>query len=133
MANLGMRLGGLTVGLVGAFSRDRTRSPRRPVQRAAKAGSKHPGQSRFQAVEVKRGIDACQAAEALEGQRFLARQAPALPLPDCDRSACNCRYRKFADRRRDGDRRFVRGRYADISRVSVDERRGRTVGRRQDD
>jgi hypothetical protein len=40
----------------------------------------------------------------LVGQRFLSREAPRLPLRDCDRPDCSCRYEHHEDRRR-GPRR----------------------------
>ena len=60
---------------------------------------------RFGAVEIRlRGIS-CKAARALEGQRFLAHQAPALPLPGCTAARCTCSFAKFSDRRAE-DRRL---------------------------
>lgn len=54
----------------------------------------------YQAVGVIACSRACQAVAQVQGQRFLARQAPRLPLPDCDRAAsCSCRFEKYADRR----------------------------------
>jgi hypothetical protein len=55
----------------------------------------------FQAVSVIACQQACAAASKAQGQRFLARQAPRLPLIDCSRPGdCRCRFEKFADRRR---------------------------------
>jgi hypothetical protein len=54
----------------------------------------------YQAVAVIACSRACGAAAAVQGARFLARQAPRLPLPDCDRPGnCACRFEKHADRR----------------------------------
>jgi hypothetical protein len=47
---------------------------------------------------------ACAAANACAGRRFLAAEAPQLPLPECNVSKCTCRYRHHADRR-SGNRR----------------------------
>jgi hypothetical protein len=44
----------------------------------------------------------CAAATALVGQRFLSRDAPRLPLADCDQPACQCHYRHYDDRRTEG-------------------------------
>ena len=44
----------------------------------------------------------CAAATALIGQRFLSREAPPLPLRDCDEADCQCRYRHYDDRRSNG-------------------------------
>ena len=60
---------------------------------------------RFAAVEIHRRSGACAAARALDGQRFLANQSPALPLAGCKNAHCDCRFVKLADRRTD-DRRF---------------------------
>ncbi len=54
----------------------------------------------YQAVSVLACPRACATAGEVQGQRFLARQAPRLPLPGCDRpAACRCRFEKFTDRR----------------------------------
>lgn len=56
--------------------------------------------NRYQSVAVVACRGACAAAADLQGLRFLARQAPRLPLPDCDRPGnCACRFEKHADRR----------------------------------
>ncbi|MCU0758280.1 MAG: hypothetical protein MUF07_03645 [Steroidobacteraceae bacterium] len=79
----------------------RRRPPPPPV--VAGATARAPTTSRtnsYQAVSVIACPQACAAACEAQGQRFLARQAPRLPLPGCDRPAsCRCRFEKFADRR----------------------------------
>ena len=50
-------------------------------------------------------VSACEAARALEGERFLANQSPALPLAGCSKARCDCRFAKLSDRRTD-DRRW---------------------------
>jgi hypothetical protein len=64
----------------------------------AKAGG------RFGGVEIRVRIGACRAARELEGERFLAKNAPALPLPACTAAKCTCRFTKLSDRRTDGRR-----------------------------
>lgn len=59
----------------------------------------------FHAVSIKFGKNACDAAKATTGQRFLAAEAPPLPLPDCDGRACECSYKHHKDRRSGSDRR----------------------------
>jgi hypothetical protein len=54
---------------------------------------------RFGAVEIRIRGGACEAARALEGQRMLSRQAPALPLAACDSAQCSCSFVKLSDRR----------------------------------
>lgn len=58
----------------------------------------------WHAVSIAPGARACDAARRLSGHSFLSREAPALPLKDCDRPECTCRYKHFDDRR-DGARR----------------------------
>ncbi len=78
---------------ISALFHFRSRVKHEPVRR-------HQVRNPFHAV----GIDSprarcCHAARALKGQRFLAGDAPRLPLPDCDSAACTCRYQHFEDRR----------------------------------
>lgn len=75
--------------------------PQRPVpQRAA---GRRP--DRFAGVEIRRRGGACAAAAALDGQRFLSNQSPALPLAGCTKKRCDCSFVKYSDRRTD-DRRW---------------------------
>ena len=63
-----------------------------------------PAGGRFSAVEIRVRSNACQAARALEGQRLLSKEAPALPLPDCTAAPCSCKFTKWSDRRSEGRR-----------------------------
>ncbi len=65
---------------------------------------KQQSRSKYHAVQIKSSLSACQAAQALQGKPFLCRQAPAIPLPECDHSSCKCHYSHHQDRRID-DRR----------------------------
>jgi len=60
--------------------------------------------NRFPAVTIVPGPRACAAAKALAGQRFLSREAPALPLKDCGSAQCECHYVHYDDRRKGGRR-----------------------------
>jgi hypothetical protein len=53
----------------------------------------------FHAVSIETGPQACDAAKARAGYRFLSREAPRLPLRDCTCAQCTCRYLHHADRR----------------------------------
>lgn len=64
---------------------------------------------RFRAVAIRPGLECCKASEALAGKRMLGREAPLLPLPDCDRPQCQCTYVHFSDRRAGEDRRSAFG------------------------
>lgn len=61
--------------------------------------------SEFHAVSIKVTGMACAAAKQLTGQRFLATEAPRLPLPGCTAADCNCRFVHHKDRRSGKDRR----------------------------
>jgi len=81
--------------------------------------------SRFHAVSVKPGAYACSAANNIAGQRFLASQAPSLPLPDCDADTCECHFVHHNDRRTGKDRRspFTSGGIAAATGTFAGERR----------
>ena len=50
-------------------------------------------------------LDACEAARDLENVRFLADDAPMLPLSGCSNPAgCRCKYRHYEDRRTEARR-----------------------------
>jgi hypothetical protein len=61
----------------------------------------------FQAISIYRGISCCALAKKLSEHRFLAKDAPALPLGGCTMpQRCQCRYIKHKDRRA-GERRHL--------------------------
>ena len=53
----------------------------------------------YHAVSIIAGQHACEAAKERVGQRFLSREAPRLPLADCECTECRCRYVHHDDRR----------------------------------
>jgi hypothetical protein len=59
----------------------------------------------YHAIAIRSPKDACAAAKALAGQRFLASEAPNLPLPACDAATCECHFAHYDDRRSGKDRR----------------------------
>jgi hypothetical protein len=59
---------------------------------------------RFSGVEIRTRSGACRAAHALQGRRFLSKDAPSLPLPDCTHVQCACSFSKLPDRRTEGRR-----------------------------
>ncbi|MDH5500639.1 MAG: hypothetical protein OEY72_06015, partial [Gammaproteobacteria bacterium] len=61
--------------------------------------------SAFHAVSIKYGPNACQAAQEMQGKRFLSGAAPRIPLPNCDVLECKCRFVHHTDRRASDDRR----------------------------
>ncbi len=89
--------------------------------------------SKYHAVSIKPGAYACSAANRMAGQRFLASQAPDLPLPDCDTAECDCHFVHHNDRRSGKDRRspFTAGGIATATGSYANERR--KGGDRRDD
>jgi hypothetical protein len=100
---------GLFLGMIGALvvpagaaywfaARRKAPRPTAPKPAAAKAGG------RFSAVRIRSRMDACRAAQLLQGHPFLAKDAPALPLRECNAARCACTFSKLPDRRSDGRR-----------------------------
>ena len=83
----------------------------------------------FHAVSLKLRSDACGAAKALESQRFLPKDAPMLPLNDCDNPNCQCKYEHHDDRRA-GPRRDAE---VGLPSEAPSEERRSSRGRRVDD
>jgi hypothetical protein len=80
---------------------------RRRAQRTHRPSTSKSG-GRFGAVEIRTRDGACQAAQALAGQRYLAKDAPALPLAGCTSARCSCTFGKLVDRRTE-TRRLLHG------------------------
>jgi hypothetical protein len=59
----------------------------------------------YHAVAIKYSENACDAAKAMTGRRFLSNAAPRLPLPECDFLECRCQFAHYDDRRASRDRR----------------------------
>jgi hypothetical protein len=55
----------------------------------------------YHAVSIVAPAGACEAARQVKGQRFLAKDAPPLPLRGCQLGAgtCHCGYKHHDDRR----------------------------------
>jgi len=54
----------------------------------------------WHAVSILPGARCCESARRANQVRFLSKEAPSLPLVDCDAPVCTCRYRHHDDRRR---------------------------------
>ena len=74
----------------------------RPTSRRISPGKPD---TKYHAVSLKFPPDACDAAKAMEGERYLSADAPSIPLPGCDAATCKCRYVHHKDRRGRDDRR----------------------------
>jgi hypothetical protein len=95
-------------------------------------GRSAPKAGKWHAIEIRCGRHCCAAARAASGKRYLAAEAPPLPLPDCElRGRCDCRYQHRADRRA-GPRRAEDGAFASPP-VATDANRRRAGGRREED
>ena len=67
----------------------------------------------YAAVSIHTARNGCPAAERIRGNRFLVREAPRLPLAQCNWSKCQCTYAHHYDRRTgNGDRRRHRESFA---------------------
>lgn len=85
----------------------------------------------FHGVTVRPCLEACQAAQAVAGERFLSKDAPALPLPGCNQARCDCTYGHYSDRRDRGDRRSGWNRLGGLAQSAArDERRATPDDRR---
>jgi len=62
-------------------------------------------QGKYRAVAIKYSENACDAAKAMTGRRFLVNASPRLPLPECNFLECRCQFTQHEDRRARGDRR----------------------------
>lgn len=54
---------------------------------------------KYSSVSIYCGPEACSAASALSGSRYLVDEAPSLPLPRCSAETCQCGYFTYRDRR----------------------------------
>jgi hypothetical protein len=72
---------------------------------AAKPASPKSRNTEYHAVSIRLGNNACNVAKEIQGERFLAKDAPQFPLTGCDVSDCQCRFVHFKDRRARDDRR----------------------------
>jgi hypothetical protein len=80
----------------------------------------------WHAVSIDSKPLSCAAAHALLENRYLPKEAPALPLSDCTKGArCPCTYRHHKDRR------VTPRRYDAFSASTTEKREG--PGRRKDD
>jgi len=86
---------------------------------------------RFQAISIYRGVSACATAKRFSDHRFLAKDAPQLPLVGCTMAGtCQCRYLKHKDRRTDRRRLMD---FKASSRSFLGEDRRQRIGRRSND
>jgi len=98
----------------------------KPEARQDRRISRSPRNSaQYHAVSIKAGAYACRAANEIAGQRFLASEAPNIPLPGCNATECDCHFVHHKDRRTGKDRRspFTSGGIAAATGTFTGERR----------
>jgi len=93
-------------GALGLFqSRPRKISRAAASRNGTRALSKKQGKGRsgpnpYQSAEIEFDPQcACDAVKRIAGRRFLVRDVPTIPVPDCDVTGCKCTYIRFKDRR----------------------------------
>ncbi len=87
----------------------------------------------FHAVSIKYAANACDAAKAMEGRRFLSTAAPRIPLPECKAIECKCRFVHHKDRRTGDDRRDAYAQGFGSANTGTYEKEQRKRGERRDD
>lgn len=86
---------------------------------------------RFRSVGIDTGVNCCKSAEKVAGRRFLIKQAPGIPLQDCDSEQCECKFIHFADRRDNDPERRGEGRFrAEVFAATQEEDRRLAKDRR---
>ena len=92
-----------------------------------------PRKRSYFGASLQPGPNACDAAKALSGKRYLANEAPKLPLPDCNVATCKCQIVPHDDRRTGHDRRDSFSAYGDYHPDVDHVERERGPGRRRED
>jgi hypothetical protein len=88
--------------------------------------------TKWRSVRIRPGLIACRQVADLNGQVFLSREVPELPLPGCAERDCRCHYVFLDDRRSGIDRRVELARLGEFLSSSEQDRR-RSAGRRMGD
>ncbi len=86
----------------------RNRPVRKALGKTSVGNTKSGATSDWHSVTILSSLNACEAAKAIEGEVFLATEAPSLPLAACDHATCRCHY-EYLDDRRQEDRRSPYG------------------------
>lgn len=88
------------------------------------ARRQRPAINKYRAVTINHSLMSCKAVSAFDGKRFLAADAPSLPVRGCDAWPCRCRYVHLSDRRTE-ERRSLYGSKRNLvpHSVAVDRRR----------
>lgn len=124
-------VGVLALLLIWFFLRQRNQTKDEP----STAEEKRADHVAYHAVSIKFDANACDAAKAMAGRRFLSSAAPRLPLAECKALECRCRFAHHEDRRSGKDRRspFSAAKYSDGTGSFREERRERLERRKDAD
>ena len=88
----------------------------------------------YHCVSINSPSNACVVAKRLHGLRFLAQEAPRLPLPGCSALNCSCVYAHYDDRRHHARRNIWSHRPQEGATGGAgDVERRATAGRRKTD
>jgi len=102
------------------------------VVKSRSKASDAPGQKshgKWEGMAFQADAHCCNAAEGLNGKRFLIAEAPKVPLADCsDPALCKCKLRPIKDRRSGDDRRELVGALSREMPIG-DERANKRSGR----
>jgi hypothetical protein len=100
----------------------RVNASSRPADRKQIVRPRNP----FAAVSIQPDmLSPCEAVLKVQARRFLAMRAPGLPLSECGRKKCGCRYVRHSDRRSHEDQRDHFGRFGGLIPRASAERRNR--------
>jgi len=88
---------------------------------------------KYHAVSINFKECACEAVKALADKRFLTSAAPSIPLPDCDKTRCQCSYTHHNDQRSEDERRSVHGLQTELYPQTTGSERRLRRGRRKTD
>ena len=127
--------------------RSKARKPKSPAtaikvsgKARAVAGSKTAAvapRNPYRATSIVFDDTACEAVKALGNKQFLERDrdVPRLPLADCSKSRCGCKYAHHDDRRESSeDRRHPSGLKAELYERGLEQnKRKKKRGRRKSD
>jgi hypothetical protein len=105
------------------------RSKPESEMKQASADRRRP--SPWYAVSIVPGEECCKLVRMHLGTRWLSADAPRLPVPGCDAMNCDCRYRHFADRRTNVQRKQDRDGW--VRNFKGEDRRSDRRGRRETD
>jgi len=89
------------------------------IIRKKKTPAKKIVHGKYHCVTVAYPKNACNAVKRLKDQRILSSEAPVLPLAECDKNECNCRFHHHEERRVEERRDAYHKAIDDISEATV--------------